>query len=120
MSQDTVLEEIRVERDCQDSLWGVEFDDQNTLNDWVVLITICVGQAARMDSSPEKQRSKLLKVAALAMAAVESFDRNGKFAPRHFESEVGMAELRELADVESGRRNCHCPCRRPVENGRPE
>ncbi len=85
MSQAIVLEEIRVERERQDDLWGVEFDDQNTLNDWVTRIVICAGKAARMDSLPKKQRDKMLKVAALATAAVESFDRNGEFAPRHFE-----------------------------------
>jgi len=85
MSQDTILEEIRIKRERQDVLWGAEHDDQNTLNDWVTWIMIYAGQAARMDSTPWKQRDKMLKVAALATAAIESFDRNGEFAPRHFE-----------------------------------
>ena len=83
-----ILEEIREERDYQDDRWGIEFDDQNTINDWLTYMMIYGGQAARMDSQPSTQRRNLVKVAALAVAALESFDRNRRFAPRHYESVV--------------------------------
>lgn len=88
MNLQTVLEEIRVERKYQDGEWGTEFDDNNTLNDWVTYIAIYTGRAAGMETLPEDQRVYMLKVAALAIAAIESFDRNGQFAPRHYEDRV--------------------------------
>ena len=88
MSFQTVLEEIRVERAYQDDEWGMEFDDNNTLNDWVTYIMIYVSQAARMDVPHEGSRKNMLKAATLAVAAIESFDRNGQFAPRHYEDRV--------------------------------
>jgi len=88
MSLTSVLEEIRAEREYQDSQWGIEFDDKNTLNDWLAYITMYAGQAARMDTPPIDQRKNMLKVAALAVAALEAFDRNQQFAPRHYEDRV--------------------------------
>jgi len=83
-----VLEEIKKERERQESHWGTDFDDKNTLNDWVAYIMIKAGQAASMFSSPEKQRENLLKTAALAVAACEAFDRNNGFPERHYEDMV--------------------------------
>lgn len=88
MNFNTVLEEIRAEREYQDGEWGTKFDDNNTLNDWVTYIMIYMGQAAGMEASPEDQRKNMLKAATLAVAAVESFDRNEQFAPRHYEDRV--------------------------------
>ena len=88
MSLATLLEEIRQERHYQDGRWGVVFDDKNTLNDWLTYIMIYGGQAARIDSAPADQRRNLVKVATLAVAALESFDRNRQFAPRHYEDRV--------------------------------
>jgi hypothetical protein len=85
---DVVIDEICVEREYQCAQWGTEFDDANTLNDWVTYITTYAATAAGMDTPPEKQRENMLKVATLAIAAIESFDRNGQFAPRHYEDRV--------------------------------
>ena len=85
MSLQTVLKEICVECEYQDGMGGVEFDDCNTLNDWVTYIAIYTGQAARMDVLLKDQRKNMLKAATLAVAAIASFDRNGQFAPRHYE-----------------------------------
>jgi hypothetical protein len=38
-----------------------------------------------MRISKEEQRNNMLKVAALAVAALETFDRNDGFAPRHYD-----------------------------------
>jgi hypothetical protein len=83
-----VLEEIRAEREYQDGQWGTEFDDKNTLNDWVTYVNIYMAQAAVMTATPEEQRKNMLKAATLLVAAVETFDRNGQFAPRHYEDRV--------------------------------
>lgn len=83
-----VLEDIKAERDYQDSRWGTEFDDKNTINDWVTYIATYCGRASSFSASPSQQRRDMLKVAALAVAACEAFDRNGNFAPRHYEEMV--------------------------------
>ncbi len=86
--REQIFEEINKERDYQDQKWGVEFDDRNTLNDWATYINIYLGHAADMNNidDPDKQRLFLLKVASLAVAALETLDRNNGFAPRHYES----------------------------------
>lgn len=83
-----VLEEIKAERDYQDRHWGPDFDDKNTLNDWVTYITQYCARASSFQTSPNGQRFAMVKVAALAVAACEAFDRNGSFAPRHYEDQV--------------------------------
>jgi hypothetical protein len=80
-----IFEEIYVEREYQDGKWGKEFDDKNTLNDWLTYIGIYGSYAAKMRISKEEQRNNMLKVAALAVAALETFDRNDGFAPRHYD-----------------------------------
>ena len=85
--REQIFEEINKERDYQDQKWGTEFDDRNTLNDWVTYISIYLARAADMGNihDPEKQRLYMLKVASLAVVALETFDRNNGFAPRHYE-----------------------------------
>lgn len=88
MSLRDILQQIEAERTYQDGRWGTAFDDANTLNDWSAYIGVYLGRAVDMGSDPAKQRANMLKVAALAVAAVESFDRNGAFARRHYEDRV--------------------------------
>jgi len=80
-----IFKEIKKERAYQDEKWGVKFDDKNTLNDWITYINIYAGEAAKMGISKEEQRKYMVKVASLAVAALEVFDRNGGFAPRHYD-----------------------------------
>jgi len=87
-STEKVLAEIREERDYQDDEWGQEFDDNNTLNDWAAYIGHYKARATSMGSSPNIQRKSMMKVAALAVAACEAFDRNGQFPPRHYKDRV--------------------------------
>lgn len=84
MSREKIFAQIEAERSYQDAKWGTAFDDKNTVNDWVVYIGQYAGDAARMNIQPQDSREKLLKVAALAVAALETFDRNGGFAARHY------------------------------------
>lgn len=77
MSQ-KVLEQIRQERDRQDQKWGGPIhDDEHVTADFVQLIEDYAGWARVMAgmNSPDKARKRLVQVAALAVAAVESIDR---------------------------------------------
>ncbi len=80
-----ILEEIRAERQHQRQLWGDGFDDKNTSNDWLAYITGYAAQGFRLNSSPTEFRKAMIKVATLAVAAVEAVDRNGGTAPRHYD-----------------------------------
>lgn len=84
MQQD-IINEIVAERAYQDSKWGTEFDDQNTVNDWATYTNLYVGRATTMGASKTDQRLGLLKAASILVAAVEAFDRNDSFAARHYD-----------------------------------
>lgn len=79
--------EISNERDYQDTKWGQEFDDKNTLNDWSTYINQYLAKASKMGVSKDVQRTALLKAVTIGVAALETFDRNGCFAQRHFDGE---------------------------------
>lgn len=86
----TVYDEIKAERDRQDTLWGHDFDNKNTINDWVAYIAAYASRAAFTDSEvlnekTAQQRELLVKTAALAVAAIETIDRLGKLASRHYD-----------------------------------
>jgi len=55
---------------------------------WAAYLGIYTGKATAITAPPAEQRRQMLKVAAIAVAAVEAFDRNGGFAPRHYEDRV--------------------------------
>ena len=85
MSAEKILEKIRSERCYQCDKWGNDFDDQNTINDWSAYISEYLGKATAFRALKKDQRNNLLEVATLAIAALESFERNGKFADRHYD-----------------------------------
>lgn len=85
MSRQEIFAQIETERAYQDGKWGTQFDDANTINDWGTYIGIYVAKATAMGVSKEEQRKQLLKVASLAVASLETFDRNNGFAPRHYD-----------------------------------
>jgi len=73
-----VLVEISDERERQDKKWGgAGHDDQRHPQDFVQLIEDYAGWARVMAgmNNPEKTRKRLIQVAALAVAAIESIDR---------------------------------------------
>lgn len=82
---DKILKEIKEERSYQDSKWGTEFDDRNTANDWTTYITQYASNAA-FAKNLDEWRVQMLKTAALAVAALEAFDRNQGLLPkRHYD-----------------------------------
>ena len=76
-----VYVEIHNERDYQDGKWGIENDNQNTPNDWIAYITAWAGKAYSFPSNPENFRKNMVKVAAIAVAAIEAYDRNNGLPP---------------------------------------
>jgi hypothetical protein len=83
---DAILDQIRRERAYQDTRFGHEFDDKNTVNDWVAFITVYAARAVRdADHDGLFAREAFIKVAALAVAACEAHDRNKDFPARHFD-----------------------------------
>lgn len=87
-----VLKEIRGERARQFAEWGWqpnngdrdlvahEHDDQHAPGDWTRFIVRHLGRAEQgiEDGDRYRYRDQLLRVAALAVAAIESFDRKDR------------------------------------------
>lgn len=73
-----VFEDIRKERKRQRERWGgAEHDDQHTWKDWSYILAEQLFDAARRaeDHNPEGWRRQLVQMAAVAVAAIESYDR---------------------------------------------
>lgn len=74
----TVYDEVREERKKQDAEWGgPEHDDQHDAVDWLAFMRAHMKRARRINLDGETQgcRYQMIRVAALAIAGVESFDR---------------------------------------------
>lgn len=78
----TIYDEIKAEREYQDKRWGHELDDKyNTPWMWVAYITLYATKWMTGTFTPlegavvDKFRRVMIQVAALAVAAVESLDR---------------------------------------------
>jgi hypothetical protein len=75
MSLQRVIEDVENEREHQEERWGVANDDCNTLADWLSYIQRYASLAS--DSNDRAAvRHRLIQMAALAVAAAESSDRN--------------------------------------------
>ncbi len=55
--------------------WSYDFDNKNTEGDWIKYIIRYLGRTTEIN-----QRQNLIKVATLAIAAVETLDRQKEFA----------------------------------------
>ena len=91
--QDALIDEIFAERLVQISLWGDDHDDRHSHNDWVAILTRHIGMAAgdgspqgvcRTDGrpvaghDPERFRRQMVRVAAIALAALEAEHRKAE------------------------------------------
>ena len=80
---DNILAEIKKERERQLELAHggdtEEFDRGNSANDWIAYVSAYAGRAARKVSRNDRQgenfRANMIKVAALAVAAVQAHDK---------------------------------------------
>ena len=84
-----IVVELKKELEYANNLWGTAFDDKNTANDWAAYIGIYAGRAVEMDRTtslfnPIRFRKDMLKVAGLAISAVQTLDRQG-IAKRHYD-----------------------------------
>lgn len=82
---ENALNEVRAEREYQNGKWGTVSDDtKNTPFHWLAWITKYASGFANGTWKPDTNvfRTSMVKVAAIAVAAVESIDRqrsrNGK------------------------------------------
>jgi hypothetical protein len=78
INQELILRQVANERDRQDAKWGgAPHDDDHSTAEFVQFIEDYAGWARTMAGmdSPDKARRRLIQVAALAVAAVESMDR---------------------------------------------
>jgi hypothetical protein len=77
----TVYDDIRAERQRQDVKWGgPEHDDRHLVGDWVGLLDDRVHLLYSDNEAGPGYRRRLVQVAALAVAAVEAFDRVGRLS----------------------------------------
>jgi hypothetical protein len=91
MTTQSALAEVAAERAAQDAEWGgPTHDDRHLPWDWVALLTRHAGLAVTDGGGEADQvrfRRQMVRVAALAVAAVESIDRRwpglGKVAGEH-------------------------------------
>jgi hypothetical protein len=78
VGESSVMLEIAEERKRQLEKWGNDFDDANTEQDWAgfVMHYTAVGITSRLGAAPGRPfREAMLKVATLAVAAIEAHDR---------------------------------------------
>ena len=86
MSREIIFKEIDAERKKQEKKWGNDFDDKNTGNDWIAYITSYLGKGLTYPWDGHRYRTRMVQVAALAVAAIENYDRlNGEIAKRHYD-----------------------------------
>lgn len=79
-----ILEEVLIERERQDNLWGQQDHDPFK---WTTILLEEVGEVAKaaLEASDSKYgsntlddyRAELIQVAAVAVSAIESLDRQG-------------------------------------------
>ena len=82
MFKNNVLDEIYLERERQHDLTiggnTEKFDESNSQNDWVAYITAYAGRASQKVDRNDREgclfRDNMIKVAALAVAAIENYD----------------------------------------------
>jgi len=73
---DKIFGEILAERKAQDTKWGGSVhDDTHTNFDWIAYLAKHTGKAVQWPFDKQLFRQQMIKVAALAVAAVEWVDR---------------------------------------------
>lgn len=84
-----VIEEIVQERERQQHTegWTLEHDDRHSVAQWMMLLTRYLGRACEEAEiqNGDGYRRRLVQVAAIAAAAVESYDRaTALYSPEHY------------------------------------
>lgn len=79
-----IFDEVATELNTNAAVWGDEFDDKNTANDWVAYIAKYTGQAVTLPFDRERFEEQMKKVAGLAVSAIAASRRGGP-AKRHYD-----------------------------------
>ena len=79
-----IYEEVASEIERANKKWGTDFDEQNTLNDWLVYAMIYLGKAGQVDKTEDEQRKALIKAAGLVINAINWLD-SGDMPKRHYD-----------------------------------
>ncbi len=72
-----IMIEVTNERMVQDQEWGIKRDDSHSEWGWIALLTRHAGLAVNdgLEKDVGRFRKQMVRVAAIAIAAVEAFDR---------------------------------------------
>lgn len=88
-TREDIVHAILKEREYQESKWGSDFDDKNTINDWVTYICHYASKAGmEEDLSGSADTRMLVKAATLCFAALEADARNNGFPARHYDGDT--------------------------------
>lgn len=80
-----VIREIQEEIRRSSTLWGENFDDKNSANDWVSYVIVYLGQAVRLPWYKERFCENMIKAAGLCISALKTFYRNDGLPKRHYD-----------------------------------
>lgn len=75
---ENIIKSIVAERQYQEAKWGNDFDDTNTNSQWANYISHYANRnliGVKADQSDEAFRESMVKVATLAVAAIQALDR---------------------------------------------
>jgi hypothetical protein len=80
------IQAVRDEVEQAELKWGMDFDDKNTLNDWVAYIGMYSTDAAKIEvqHNPDYQYAQLIKAAGLCINAATRV-REGRLQLRHYD-----------------------------------
>jgi hypothetical protein len=67
-----ILDELKTEREKQKTMW--DHDDSHTEETWSVIIMHELAHACFSPDGSESFRKQMIKVAAVAVAAIEAYD----------------------------------------------
>ncbi|HVX01258.1 MAG TPA: hypothetical protein VHA52_12610 [Candidatus Babeliaceae bacterium] len=71
-----ILNQIDTEREKQEKMWGNDNDDTHSEEMWDAIVVHELGQSCFHDDDSATFRKQMIKVAAVAVAAIESLDRS--------------------------------------------
>ena len=97
----TLIEQIELEMDRANNMWGKDFDDKNTLNDWIAFINYYLSKAVAMGISKEDREKYMRKACGLAINTFIRV-RTNSLAPRHYENQtrpISPPEINERLSV---------------------
>lgn len=69
---DEIYVDIKKEREYQDGRWGKDHDLRHSPNDWAAFTMRYLAKTTNEHITPSDYRKNMIKVAALAIAAIEA------------------------------------------------